>query len=51
LPKEIKCPKCGQTLASKEEMTEHQKTHVNNSKEKLKPTDAKLQYQLGSVGY
>jgi len=37
---EIKCPKCGKMLASKEEMIEHQKTHMSgNEQNKVRPAD------------
>ena len=31
---DLKCPKCGRTLASKEKLIEHQKTHMSVNEQK-----------------
>jgi hypothetical protein len=33
---ELKCPKCGKVLASKEEMAEHAKVHAKDAVEDMK---------------
>ena len=33
---DLKCPKCGKMLATKEEMAEHAKTHAKEGMDKMK---------------
>ncbi len=33
---ELKCPKCGKKLSSKEEMVEHAKTHAKDAMDDVK---------------